>query len=192
MQLIKKYSLISLLFLSIVHAGFAQANFQRDSLLQVYEDPESNNDAKVKALLSLLENYMEINYDSASHYGKIALDLALDRSDTLTIRSYRELAYLSYMSNKYEDSYQYVSSGIELSLEKEIDFFLMDFYNLNASAMQEQGLFNESMQNFLKSKEIATAKQDTYGLVRVIVNLALVHYRIKDYEKVFENSTKGW
>lgn len=171
--------------------GFSQSNSVKDSLLEVYSNQNLSDDSKTETLLDLYNIYRDINYDSASYYCKLALESTLDKNDTLAIKSYRELGYLNYMSNEYDDCYNYVTSGINLSLEKNIDEFLMDLYNLHGSAMQEQGLFKQSMENFLKSREIATAKKDTYGLVRVIVNLSYVYYRIKDYDKVFENTNEA-
>lgn len=191
MQKAKNYCLLLILLCTNIGHSFAQDDIKKDSLLQVISNSNSSNDSKANALLGMLDIYMTINYDTALYYGKEALELTIDKNDTLAIEAYRELGFLSYMSNKYDDLYKYISSGIDLSLEKDIDKYLMDLYNLNGSALQEQGLLNQSMENFLKSRELATTKQDTYGLVRVIVNLSIVYYRIKDYDKVFENSKEA-
>ncbi len=162
----------------------------QDSLRNVIKH-EKSLEEKVDAVFKLRDIYKNTNNDSALVYGKLALDLSLGNNDSLAIKAYAKLAHTTYMSSDFEACYDYTSKGILLAKENNIDYYLSHFYNVNGNAMQEQGLYNEAMENLLKSKDLAEIKKDSYALARANVNLSYIYYRIKDYDKVFENTNEA-
>lgn len=188
-KFLKSYILPIIFIFGIHNQLYTQGDPKIDSLSGIIQSINSNAKVKVKAAMSLSRIYNDINYDSAAHYGNLALKISLDNNyDTLAIESYCDIGNIYYMSNDYDNCYKQVEAGIKLSMESGIDEYLGDLYNINASAMQEQGLLEESLVNNLKNKDFCLAKKDSFGLVRAFIGLSYVYYRIKDYDKVFESA----
>ena len=175
---------------NLLHAQVDQEiNLKIDSLKSKLNHPNSNSDEKAQASIELLRIYNDINYDTAAYYGNLALNLSLeDKNDSMAISIYCEIGSVYYMMNDYENCYKQVNAGIKLSMDSGIDDRLGDLYNVNASAMQEQGLLEEALKNNLKNKDFCIAKKDSFGLARAFIGLSYVYFRIKDYDKVFESA----
>lgn len=193
-QFLKAYILLLSILIfgnsNLAHAQVDQEiNSKIDSLKTMLNHEDSNNDEKTQTSLKLLRIYNDINYDTAAYYGNLALNLSLeDNKDSLAIATYCELGNLFYLMNDYDNCYKQVNAGIKHSMDSGIDVHLGDLYNINASAMQEQGLLEEALINNLKNKDFCIAKKDSFGLARAFIGLSYVYYRIKDYDKVFESA----
>ncbi len=177
--------LLTFLTLIICFTSIQARDINLDSLKQIIAKSQ-NEEAQFKAAMDLGWYYRTVQLDSAFHYTAFADDITPEEDHIKKAEIYYNFGVLNRYKGSFKKSIDYYQKNLQIN---------QDLNNLNGIAKAHYGLStayleNKDMDNALlqsqKSKDIFSAKADTFGMLRAINLIGII---LKDVERPLEAET---
>jgi len=139
---------------------------------------------KVKVYGDLSYYYGTINMDSAFHYGKKALNLALENENAQGIgQSYNDLGILYYRISEFDKSISYYKKSLKIREELKDTMGLGGLYNKLGIAYQRIFKMDSALFYNTQALKIFEQKNHTQYVALIKNNIANIYFNLKQYQK---------
>ncbi len=179
--MLKKALLSVVLITSILFQLPGQIN-KIDSLKAVAAKGEDT--AKLKALINLSEEYMDINLDTAQIYLKridsLNKKIQKPKFNALTINNKGKY---NFKTGKYKKALNQYKTALSIYKKKENKKKIASTLNNIGLIFEKRGEYEKALEYLLKSLEIQESRGKKEELAKNYLNIGLIHMRIGNYEK---------
>jgi serine phosphatase RsbU (regulator of sigma subunit) len=183
-----------LFFISIIFLAdslFAQdINHIVDSILK--QTIGATKEKTAHEYLIVGANTRNINTDTAFHYDKIGLKMAIDlKNDSLLLSAYNNIALDYKQLGNFEIAEKYFKKSMEYAFKTNDSIQISSAYNNLGVLLSDQGKYNQALEYFIKSIEIDETMQDKESMAISYNNIGMIHYSMGDYERALNYYEKG-
>lgn len=182
--------LATLLAILPMLSSFGQ-NAKLDSLLKKLNEATSPS-VKAEAALSLANQYLNINTDSAIAFNQAAHQLATNLSDTnMIIRCENLFGYIYNVNSSFEKAREHFTRVLELAMSDHDSSLIASAYgNIGNTYMFEQK-YSKAVDNFLKALDIFERQNNQRGIATVYGVLGNLYLSLDKLDQSLEYYQKA-
>ncbi|MDF9794770.1 two-component system NarL family sensor kinase [Catalinimonas alkaloidigena] len=175
-----------LLSFIIINQSISQNLELIDSLEKVVRTPNPDS-LKAKAYFGLTWQHLLYDLQKSKHYATQGLNLSKKMGDSLGIhRVYHYWGLIHRLESNYDSSLYYFQKVIDFHLRNGRESnTLQARFNMGV-VTSFQGLYEKSLEHYLKALKIAEDVDDQYMVADVLNSMGIIHKKLKNYGQSLE------
>ncbi len=189
MRFIVKYFLIILLLVSTN----ARAQSTLDSLWMVWQDYTNSDSNRLNAIYNFAwDGFLDDKPDSAFHFAQIQYDFANSVNNQIWMAKALKLQAISFENrNDAKNTIFYFKKSLTLFKELNLKNQVSSLYNRIGVTFHDLGNYEEALNNYINSLEIAESSSDKKSIARAYNNIGIVYTDQDNLEKALDYYKKS-
>ncbi len=184
MRFFVKYCLI-LLFLA---SAVAKSQTNLDSLWSVWQDESNADSSRLNAIYNYAwDGFLDDLPDSAFHFAEIQYNYANSINSQLFMAKALKLQAISFQKrNDAKNTILYFKKALSIFIKLELNNEISSIYNRIGVTFHDLGNYEEALDNYIKSLNIAESINDKTSIGRAYNNIGIVYTDQNNLKKALD------